>query len=177
MKSPELAGKKFGRLLVEKRAGSRAGRATWACYCDCGEYVEVTSNALTSGHTKSCGCWRAERNASTAPIHGHTRRSTGKSPTYQSWLAMINRCTNPKFKQWKDYGGRGINICPGWVYFENFLADMGERPTGTTLDRINVNGNYEPGNCRWADAVTQANNTRAQASKLGDEIDVPQELR
>jgi hypothetical protein len=88
---------------------------------------------------------------------------------------MWTRCTNPNVKSYKDYGGRGITICLRWEQFENFLADMGERPTGLTLDRKNVNGNYEPSNCRWATRKEQAMNTQ-KASKLGDEVEIPKEL-
>jgi hypothetical protein len=88
---------------------------------------------------------------------------------------MLLRCNNPISKSYKDYGGRGITICDRWLKFENFLADMGERPKGLTLDRRNVNGDYEPGNCRWATRKEQAMNTR-KASRLGDEVEVPQEL-
>lgn len=171
----QLSGQKFGRLVVLSRAGSRTGRVTWSCRCDCGAHIEVVSNALTSGHTKSCGCLKDERNKSTPPIHGHSHRATGKSPTYYSWQAMRLRCLNPISNSWVDYGGRGITICTSWLTFENFLADMGERPEGRTIDRIDVNGNYEPGNCRWATHKEQAMNKR-NTSKLGDEIEVPDEL-
>lgn len=171
----QLAGQVFGRLTVIERFRSRNGRVTWVCRCACGKLHEAVSNALTSGHTKSCGCWKDERNTSTAPTHGHASRKTGLSPTYQSWRGMWTRCTNPNVKSYKDYGGRGITICSRWERFENFLADMGERPAGRTLDRENVNGNYEPGNCRWATRKEQAMNTQ-KASKLGDEVEVPNEL-
>lgn len=89
--------------------------------------------------------------------HGHTRP---ESPTYRAWGAMKTRCTNPNQPKWKYYGGRGITVCHRWSRFENFLADMGEKPAGLTLDRIDVNGNYEPGNCRWATWHEQRVNQR-----------------
>lgn len=170
-----LAGQTFGRLTVLERYGSRQGRVNWLCRCECGKLHEAVSHALTSGHTKSCGCWKDERNTSTEPTHGHASRKTGLSPTYQSWRGMWTRCTNPNVKSYKDYGGRGIQICDRWKDFGNFLEDMGNRPDGKTLDRINVNGNYEPSNCRWATRKEQAMNTQ-KASKMGDEVDVPEEL-
>lgn len=89
--------------------------------------------------------------------HGHT---TGKfSPEYHSWSCMIQRCTNPKRKSYKHYGGKGVRVCSSWLVFENFLSDMGARPEGTSLDRIDVHGDYTPENCRWADRVTQARNS------------------
>lgn len=160
----QLSGQMFGRLTVLERYGSSNGRVNWLCRCVCGVLYEAVSNALTSGHTKSCGCWRDERNASTPEAHGHAKRGY-KSPTYYSWSAMWTRCINPNVKSYKDYGGRGIQVCERWKEFENFLADMGDRPYGRTLDRINVNGNYEPGNCRWATRKEQAMNTQ-RASKL-----------
>jgi len=171
----QLAGQVFGRLTVVERFRSRKGRVTWLCRCECGALHEAVSHALTSGHTKSCGCWKDERNRATPVVHGHALRASGKSPTYYSWQAMLLRCNNPISKSYKDYGGRGITICDRWLKFENFLADMGERPKGLTLDRRNVNGDYEPGNCRWATRKEQAMNTR-KASRLGDEVEVPQEL-
>ena len=157
----QLEGQVFGRLTVIRRAGSRAGRVTWACMCECGSTVEVVSHALTSGHTKSCGCWKDERNRGTPVKHGHARRGASLTPTYKTWQNMMTRCYNQKVKSFKDYGERGIKVCNGWHIFENFLADMGERPKGTTLDRVDNNGDYTPDNCRWATKLTQARNTRA----------------
>ncbi len=170
-----LVGQVFGRLTVLERYGSRQGRVSWLCSCACGKLHEAVSHALTSGHTKSCGCWRDERNTSTPPTHGHASRRTGLSPTYQSWRGMWTRCTNPIVKSFKDYGARGVQICERWKDFGNFLADMGERPDGRTLDRVDVNGNYEPSNCRWATRKEQAMNTQ-RTSRLGDEVEVPDEL-
>jgi hypothetical protein len=99
-----------------------------------------------------------------APLkHGHSTRK-GKSPTYRAWAAMVRRCSNPRTKDWPLYGGRGIIVCSRWRQFANFLADMGERPTGQTLDRIDSDGAYEPGNCRWASSEEQAQTRRPRAS-------------
>lgn len=157
----DLTSCRFGRLIVQNRSGTRGGRVTWQCLCDCGAILEAVSHALTSGHTASCGCWRNERNASTPTQHGHAKRGEGLSPTYRTWQAMLTRCSNPKVKSYADYGARGITVCGRWNTFANFLADMGERPPGTTLDRKKNDVGYEVGNCRWATKLTQARNTRA----------------
>lgn len=156
-----LVGQDFGRLTVTERAGSRSGRVVWKCRCACGKAVEVVSHALTSGHTTSCGCWRNERNSSTQVIHGHARRGAKLTPTYKTWQAMMTRCYNPNVESYKDYGGRGVQVCEQWHSFDNFLTDMGERPPGTTLDRKDNDRWYTPSNCRWATKAEQASNTRA----------------
>lgn len=156
-----IAGETFGRLTVLERYGSRQGRVNWLCRCACGVLHEAVSHALTSGHTKSCGCWRDERNKSTPPTHGHASRSKGVSPTYRTWQAMVTRCTNIPVKSYQDYGARGISVWAGWLVFENFLADMGERPSGTSIERIANEKGYGPDNCKWATKIEQARNTRA----------------
>ena len=160
MKPVELAGRRLGRWTVIARVGSTAGkRSAWLCRCDCGTEKVVGSNALRggpSGRSRSCGCLRAERMSRMTRTHGQTH-----SPTHRSWSSMVVRCTNPNVRGYDAYGGRGIRVCDRWRSFANFLADMGERPRGTTLDRIDVNGHYEPGNVRWATRKVNCRNRRS----------------
>ena len=157
-------GLRFGRLTVLSRDGHIRMRAAYRCQCDCGQEVRIEGYKLRKGHTRSCGCLKRERTA----VMGHATRKHGhwiggaESPTYQSWRAMVKRCTQPTAANWKYYGGRGIRVCARWREgFEAFLADMGERPPATTLDRYPDNdGNYESGNCRWATPKQQAQNRR-----------------
>jgi hypothetical protein len=114
---------------------------------------------LRSGDVRSCGCLQREIIARRNRTHGHSVRGA-ETPTYRSWKAMHTRCTNPNPSTWAHYGGRGIEICERWRSFESFLEDMGERPEGTSIDRIDVDGNYEPGNCRWATPTEQRANRR-----------------
>lgn len=152
--APNLAGMRFGRLFVLSKAESdRRGNAAWFCRCDCGVEKRVLAQSLRSGSTVSCGCYNLEL------VSGRGRSlSAGGMRSYLTWDAMIQRCTNPRNKKWHRYGGRGIIIHETWRSFDKFLADMGERPEGMTLDRINNDGNYEPTNCRWATPITQGNN-------------------
>jgi hypothetical protein len=150
-------GARFGRLVVVSRAEmSVTKRTMWNCLCDCGNRTVVDAGALVSGATTSCRCWQRESSVGRrgALIHGMSH-----SRTYCSWKRMIERCEDEDHLSYPRYGGRGVRVCDSWrASFVNFLNDMGERPVGKTLDRINGAKNYEPSNCRWATPKEQAMN-------------------
>lgn len=158
-------GQRFGRLRIVLEGKAKlypqfkVKQRHYLCQCDCGNWVRVAMRSLLNGDSKSCGCLRIETTIKRATKHNH-KRGRVYSSIYNSWTHMLSRCRNPKEKQYKDYGGRGIRVCNRWHDFQNFLADMGEKPKGKSLDRIDVDGNYEPQNCRWADAKTQRRNQR-----------------
>jgi hypothetical protein len=144
-------GSTFGRLTVIERCAISKPKK-WICRCECGKESLVFDSNLLRGHTTSCGCRQTEIMIS----HGQS-----KTKEYRAWIAMRTRCYNTKTPYYKDYGGRGITVCERWNSFELFLADMGPRPSdGSSVERRNVNGNYEPSNCYWATDKTQARNRR-----------------
>lgn len=154
----------YGRLTVLRPAENRQSRAAYHCRCACGAEIVAKGELLRNGTTKSCGCLRRElgqeMGKKTSLRHGEG--SNGKeSAEYRTWTAMKSRCANPNHCNYPHYGARGIRVCERWQGYENFLADMGRRPSdGHSLDRIDSNGNYEPGNCRWATRMEQSGNQR-----------------
>lgn len=165
--SRDISKARFERIVAQWPVGIKRERQYWLCICDCGTVKIIRKDGLTSGLVKSCGCYGSEntsRRLSGNQLnlkHGHSRKKKPYSPEYQSWSAMIQRCTNPKATGYERYGALGITICERWLDFKNFLADMGLRPKRKSLDRFpNPYGNYEPGNCRWATSRQQNKNRR-----------------
>ena len=172
MKARDISGQVFSKsddlgnvcsLTVIQRSTSDRHGLRWMCLCTCGETISVYGHNLVSGRQVSCGCYNDKRKRS-AIKHGHARKDE-RSSEYTSWHMMIQRCTNPKSTCYEDYGGRGISVHKPWLKFENFLADMGKKSNPKlTIERRNVNGNYEPSNCYWATRKQQRANQRCNAT-------------
>lgn len=160
----DLSGSVFGRLTVIRKLPKVKGKERrYVCRCECGKIKEVTTHALKCGDTKSCGCLKDENTVKRSTKHGNKTRLNA-SPEYISWVQMIQRCYNKKHPSYHNYGGRGIRVCRRWRFsFENYLADVGKRPSPKhSADRYpnNATGNYEPGNFRWATRREQSRNLR-----------------
>jgi hypothetical protein len=160
MKALDLLGQRFGRLLViGKGPTNRFNHSTWKCLCDCGMESVTETQKLRSGHSQSCGCAFREKIGKVQFRHG---ACVGElTPEYRSWSAMIDRCENSRSADFADYGGRGIRVCDRWRQdFAAFRADMGPRPKGSSIDRLDNDRGYEPENCAWRTPRQQARNKR-----------------
>ncbi len=162
MKKLSIIGEKFGKLLVVSEVSERTiqGKVKFNCICDCGNKIQAIGSKLKNGWTKSCSCLQKEKaRLSTPPNKTH---GLSRTPIYNAYYTMISRCYKETNNSYVHYGGRGIIVCDRWLNsFENFLLDMGEKPSSDhSVDRINVDGNYEPSNCKWSTTIEQENNKR-----------------
>lgn len=158
MSKIDLTGQIFGRLTVIKEVDrNKYGQSMWECLCDCKNTTIVQGGSLHSGNTQSCGCLRKEKIKESLIKHGMCKTST-----YNAWVGILQRCNNPRNQDYHNYGGRGIAVCDRWLKFENFISDMGLKPTGLTIDRINNNLGYFKENCRYASSIEQNRNRRVQ---------------
>ena len=160
-----LEGKKFGAWTVREYKGFNSKeQPLYLCECDCGTIRNVVAQSLRTGASKSCGCLKGAAIAKGLMTHGHSRGGR-TTKTYKAWRSMHRRCLSFYPETYRNYRGRGIMVCERWSIFENFLEDMGECSQNLSLDRIDNNGNYEPGNCRWTDWSTQMSNRRKYRKK------------
>lgn len=150
-----MIGSRYGRLIAVSEVGLGSKGMIFTFKCDCGNYKNISGAQVRSGKASSCGCLRSEMMSAKNTKHGHVG-----SPAYETWQGMKNRCCNEKQPAYKNYGGRGITICDKWQKFEGFLEDMGERPDGCTLERLDNDKGYEKSNCVWATIEQQSRNTR-----------------
>ena len=153
-------GSTFGWLTVLSRSGSKNGKAEWSCRCKCGSVVVVSGGSLRQGKTKSCGCYRRYFSAVKSYKHGQSNGGGAReaSRTYKTWQEMRKRCEDPTNISYRNYGAKGVTVCDEWQEFTRFFADMGERPSGTSIDRIDLTLGYFPENCQWSTRKVQNRN-------------------
>jgi hypothetical protein len=169
MKPLNLISQKFDRLTVLSRGDNTpSGKTTWNCVCECGNKVNREADSLRKKGIKSCGCFNKQSLSKIATerntVHGQNKVG-GRTGSHKSWSSMLQRCEKENHKSYKYYGGRGIKVCDRWKKFENFFEDMGERPNGMSIDRIDSEKNYEPGNCKWSNRSEQQKNKRPNQAR------------